>query len=304
MSDSTNITVDGGFDSLNSTVVKELNRPSAFDTLRDVNFMLLEVKLVLSALGIIYLGTHAAIRRPPSAAPTSNKKRSGKDNEERYAQGLEPTDAIMFPLMAGLVLAGLYYLIQWLQDPDILNKILRWYMSTMSLASLLALFAHGIEVVTSLVFPRFWRGRDGVVREVDQKSKAVMLCDGTSRSPSSSDQSPLPGLLAWLAPSAKARQVVWEVRHLLTRKWTVKFFVHGFVSEEKGRIKFAHVLALFMAVATALIYSSTSSTFLSNTLGYGMCYGSFLVLSPTDFLTSTLVLTGLFFYDIIMVFYT
>ncbi|KAJ3507466.1 hypothetical protein NM208_g15954 [Fusarium decemcellulare] len=76
------------------------------------------------------------------------------------------------------------------------------------------------------------------------------------------------------------------------------------MGKEEGKIKFAHMAAMLMALATALIYSSTTSPLLANTLGYGMCYGSFLLLSPTDFLTSTLVLVGLFFYDIFMVFYT
>jgi len=64
------------------------------------------------------------------------------------------------------------------------------------------------------------------------------------------------------------------------------------------------MMSLLLALATALVYFSTSSPLLSNMLGYGMCYGSFLVLSPTDFLIGSLVLIGLFFYDIYMVFFT
>ncbi|KAF4981783.1 hypothetical protein FDECE_17631 [Fusarium decemcellulare] len=299
------IPLEGSFDALNTTLDREFGWLSAFEYMQDLDFLLLELKLVFSAIGIIYLGAHAALRRPPSAAPAKKKPGDKHEDDERFAQGLEPSDAIMFPLMAAFVLVGLYYLIQWLQDPNILNKILRWYMSTMSIASLLSLYAHGIELLTGMVFPRYWRGRDGSLRAVDQKTRSVRVCDhaGNPTTAASATGNPFPGPLAWLACSEKARKAGWELRGLLTRHWVIKLFIHG-MGKEEGKIKFAHMAAMLMALATALIYSSTTSPLLANTLGYGMCYGSFLLLSPTDFLTSTLVLVGLFFYDIFMVFYT
>ncbi|CAM1502277.1 Fc.00g042610.m01.CDS01 [Cosmosporella sp. VM-42] len=302
----TNIT-GGALDGHNVTVGDAGSIPSVWEYFENMDFLLLELKLVGSALGIIYLGAHAALRRPPSARPAKDRKPGQKhhDDEERNTQGLEPSDAIIFPAMAAVVLVGLYYLIQWLKDPHILNKILRWYMSTMSIASLLSLYAHGIELVTTVVFPKYWRGRDGELRVVDQKTKSVRVCDdvGNPREGVEELENPLPGPLAWMLGSERARKAVWELRAMVTRQWLIKFFIHG-MGMEKGKIKFAHMLAMLLSLATALVYSSTTSPFLSNVMGYGMCYGSFLILSPTDFLTSSLVLVGLFFYDIIMVFYT
>ncbi|RMJ07988.1 hypothetical protein CDV36_012411 [Fusarium kuroshium] len=296
--------LEGSLDNLNATLENKPGWFSAVEYLQDLDFLLLELKLVFSAIGIIYLGAHAALRRPPSAAPAKKRKPGDKDDDERFSQGLEPSDAIMFPLMAGFVLVGLYYLIQWLQDPNILNKILRWYMSTMSIASLLSLYAHGIELLTSVVFPRYWRGRNGVLMAVDQETRTVKACDSVGNPTSvTGTTNPFPGSLAWLAFSERARKAGWELRSLLTRHWIVKLFIHG-MGKEEGKIKFAHMLALFLSLVTALVYTSTTSPFLANMLGYAMCYGSFLLLSPTDFLTSTLVLVGLFFYDIFMVFYT
>ncbi|KAM6523626.1 hypothetical protein FSOLCH5_004241 [Fusarium solani] len=296
--------IEGSLDGLNATIESKAGWFSAVEYLQDLDFLLLELKLVFSAIGIIYLGAHAALRRPPSAAPAKKRKPGDKDDDERFSQGLEPSDAIMFPLMAGFVLVGLYYLIQWLQDPNILNKILRWYMSTMSIASLLSLYAHGIELLTSVVFPRYWRGRNGVLMAVDQETRTVKACDPVGNPTAvTGTTNPFPGPLAWLAFSERARKAGWELRSLLTRHWIVKLFIHG-MGKEEGKIKFAHMLALFSALVTALVYTSTTSPFLANMLGYAMCYGSFLLLSPTDFLTSTLVLVGLFFYDIFMVFYT
>lgn len=159
----TNVTLMEGLDGLNVT----LNDTAAgatpltiMDTLQDMDFLLLELKLVTGAMGIIYLGAHASLRRPPSATISKDKKRR-KQDDETFSQGLELSDAILFPIMAAVVLVGLYYLIQWLQDPALINKILRSYMTTASMASLLTFYAHGIQVVSSFVFPRFWRGRDG-----------------------------------------------------------------------------------------------------------------------------------------------
>jgi minor histocompatibility antigen H13 len=274
----------------------------------DASFFLLELQLVLSAIGIIYISSHAALRRPPSASVPgagTKEERKKKDDEENFTQGLMPSDAIMFPILAGAMLVGLYYLIQWLQDPAILNTILRYYMSTMSIASLLTLYAHSTELVLSFLFPRFWRGRDGLLRKVDQEHKAILICDdvGNTMDGSTAESNPCPGLPAFLSRPGKIQEAVWEIRRLLTQNWTIRFYIRGAV-KVKLPFRLSHVMALFLSVATAVVYFSTNSTFLSNMLGYGMCYGSLLIISPTDFLTSSLVLSGLFLYDIVMVFYT
>lgn len=294
---------------------------TVWDVLKDVNFLLLEAKLVSGAIGIIYVASHASLRRPPSAAKARSKKARGgrggaqdddddddDDNEDGFAQGLELSDAIMFPLLAGCMLIGLYYLLQWLQDPEILNKILRWYMSSMSLVSLLTLFSHGFELVASYTFPRYWRDlMDGFLRIVDQERRSVQVCDdvgnvvfGQVARPGSS---PLPGIWSKLPLSERTVKLLWDARGLLHQQWLLKFYAHGF-GHAKTHIKLSHVFALLASVVTTVVYNSTSSPFLSNTLGYGLCYGSLLLISPTNLLIGSLVLIGLFFYDITMVFYT
>ncbi|KAJ6788170.1 hypothetical protein PWT90_09090 [Aphanocladium album] len=298
----------GALDGLNTTSHNTTTRPESWlETLQDVDFLLLEAKLVLSAAGIIYVGAHAALRRPPSAAPPRDKKARRKaEDEEKLAQGLEMSDAILFPIMAGIVLMGLYYLIQYLNDPAIISKVLRWYMSIVSVASLITLYAHGVDLVSAFAFPKYWRGLDGRLRMADQKKQAVVSCDdvgnvtdGAVAPPSS----PLPGLFSLLTPTASLKSSVWNVRGTFKREWLLRLFLHG-VGEEKAHIKFATMMSLPLAAATAAFYFTTTSPFLSNILGYGMCYCSFLVLSPTDLLIGSLVLWGLFFYDIFMVFYT
>ncbi|KAM0670415.1 hypothetical protein ACQRIT_007716 [Beauveria bassiana] len=303
------VPVGGGIlDGLNSTSHNATSRPDTwFGALQDVDFLLLEAKLVLSAAGIIYVGAHAALRRPPSAAlPKDKKARRKTEEEDKLSQGLEMSDAILFPVMAGIVLMGLYYLIQWLNDPAIISKILRWYMSIVSVASLVTLYAHGVDLVAAFVFPKYWRGLDGILRTANQKTQAVVRCDnvgnvGDGSSPATGN--PLPGVLGFLAPTTKLQKVAWETRAIFKRDWLLRFFLQG-VGEEKTYIKFATMMALPLAAATSVLYFSSNSPFLSNLLGYGMCYCAFLVLSPTDLLIGSLVLWGLFFYDIFMVFYT
>ena len=47
-----------------------------------------ELKLVSGAMGIIYLGAHGSLRRPPSAAVSKDKKRR-KQDDETFSQGLD-----------------------------------------------------------------------------------------------------------------------------------------------------------------------------------------------------------------------
>lgn len=301
--------IDGGImDGLNSTSYNATSSPETWlEILQDFDFLLLEAKLVLSAAGIIYLGAHAALRRPPSAAPPKDRKARRKTEEEdKLAQGLEMSDAILFPLMAGIVLMSLYYLIQYLNDPAIISKILRWYMSIVSVASLVTFYAHGVDLISDFVFPKYWRGFDGILRTVVQKNQAVVTCDdlgnATSRAPLSAC-SPFPSVLSFLTPTPKLQKVLWNIRSIFKREWLFRLVLHG-VGDEKAHVKFATMMALPLAATTAILYFNTTSPFLSNILGYGMCYCSFLILSPTDLLIGSLVLWGLFFYDIFMVFYT
>lgn len=273
--------------------------------LQDMDFLWLELQLVGSAIGIIYLGAHASLRRPPSAAPPKDKKTGkAKKEEENFTQGLELGDAIMFPVMAGCVLVGLYYLIQYLKDPAILTTILKYYMTTVSVASMVTLYAHGMDLVASFVFPKYWRGRDGRLRKAVQGEEKAVVCDDAGNVVDGQvNNNPLPWILGIFAPTAKAKSFAWKIRNILTRSWLFRIYLRG-AGEETATIKFVTVLAIPVSAITALFYFTTNSPFLSNMLGYGMCYCSLLILSPTDLMIGSLVLVGLFFYDIFMVFYT
>nr|XP_036578834.1 signal peptide peptidase [Colletotrichum truncatum]KAF6786217.1 signal peptide peptidase [Colletotrichum truncatum] len=295
----------------NLTAVGNATMTTQSNLFKVAGFLTMEGKLIFSALAIIYIGAHGALRRPPSAALPKRKKGEKHDrkDDEPITEGLMPSDAIVFPLLAGTMLIGLYYLIQWLQDPAILNKILRVYMSFMGVASLTTLMAHSLRAGAGFIFPN-WVKEDGVLCRVDDDREAFVKVKTNGEDEEDELDllpagNPLPyGLRKIVAVnSAKANRFFWDVRHLLTDEWTVRAKVHGLL-KEKFHMSVNHILGFLLAFATVSTYYMTGSPFLSNIMGYGFCYGSFLIMSPTTFATGSLVLMGLFIYDIVMVFYT
>ncbi|AEO54615.1 hypothetical protein MYCTH_2297356 [Thermothelomyces thermophilus ATCC 42464] len=261
--------------------------------------------VVLSALGVIWVGAHGSLRRPPSAAPPKVKKGEKKREEEKFIEGLVASDAIRFPLLLAAVLMGLYYLIQWLQDPSILNKILRGYMSIMSITGLGALAGDALDVLTSLVFPTMWADGKGQVYHIDSHRRCQYVVDKETAEETviNSKDTPLPGRLSDLTLSPALKRFLWELRHLLTRDWTARLAVYG---KTLAKVDF-HVndlLRFAIAGLVAAAYHWTGWDALSNLLSMAMCYFSFLMFSPTSFTIGTMVLASLFIYDVVMVFYT
>ncbi|KAI1765757.1 signal peptide peptidase-domain-containing protein [Hypoxylon sp. FL1150] len=273
-------------------------------------FFLLECRIIFTAMACIYIGSHAALRRPPSANPPKRGKKGEsrelqRDEENQFVQGLLPSDAIVFPVMAGVILVGLYYLIKWLEDPDILNKILKVYFSGMSLASMGKLFADSLHFLAGFVFPTVWTARDGKLYHVDPSRKGHWYKAGDSADQVYDDdkKTPLPGRWSEWSLSDASNKFLWEVRHLLAEQWTVRFSIHG-IANETFKVKFNDILGVVLAVGADVLYYTTGSAFLSNVMGYAFSYAGIMMLSPTTFTTGTAVLFGLFFYDIYMVFYT
>ncbi|KAI0388391.1 signal peptide peptidase-domain-containing protein [Xylariaceae sp. FL0594] len=273
----------------------------------------LEARIVAAALGCIYIASYGALRRPPSAKlPAKGKKdKNGKsskhedDSDDKYVQGLLPSDAIMFPILAGCILVGLYYTIKWLEDPDILNKCLQFYFSAISLGSLGKLFGDCLHFVTGFVFPTVWRDSNGGLHHVDSTKKGQWHAkDGSGeRVEDNKKKTPFPGRFSELQLADSTLKLVWEIRRLLLEQWTVVFFLHGIVKEE-AKVKFNSISGFLLAVAANLFYYTTNSPLVANVMGYGLSYAGIIVMSPTTFATGTAVLAGLFFYDILMVFYT
>ncbi|KAI1337176.1 signal peptide peptidase-domain-containing protein [Xylariaceae sp. FL0016] len=271
--------------------------------------LLLEARIVFSSLACIYLASHAALRRPPSARLRKTKSKDGRKVDEKedefYVQGLLPSDAILFPVLAGTVLVGLYYLIKWLEDPEILNRILKAYTSTTSLASLGKFSADGLQFITNLIFPTVWRSSDGRLYHIDAE-KAIQWYnpdDSTEQICDVNKKTPLPGWWSeWKLSDARTK-MIWDVRRLLLKPWTVRLSVYG-IGKENFKIRLNYILGVILAIGASLVYQFVDSALLSNVMGFAFSYYAIMLMSPTTFATGTSLLFGLFFYDIYMVFYT
>lgn len=273
----------------------------AFARLLEPQYLL----VVFSALGIIWLGAHGSLRRPPSAAPAKRKKGEKEREEEKFIEGLVASDVIRFPIMLAAVLIGLYYLIHWLQDPAILNTVLRYYMSIMSIAGLSALSGDALDNLTSLVFPTMWADGKGQVHHIDPDRCCQYVIDKATGNQTvlKEKATPLPGRFSSLRLSPLARAFIWELRHLFTKDWTIRLVIYSrlLIKIELG---LNDMLRFAFAGAVSAAYHWLGWDALSNLLSLAMCYFSFMMISPTSFTIGTMVLASLFVYDVVMVFYT
>jgi len=293
---------------LNGTMVNFADDPLAF-LLSHTDVVLLDLQLIASTLAIIFVGAHGALRRPPSAAPARAGKKGKKkrDDADHFAEGFRASDAVVLPLVAGVVLAGLYYLIKWLQDPDLLSRIMRGYISAASLMSLGMLAADALHVFTAIVFPAVWADRRGAVFRVDPAKRCQWRLEGRGEEPTrvldEKKTSPFPDPVARLLGLLLSDEKWWGLRLLLKEEWTFVLAVHG-IGRSKFGVTLNGLLGPLAAGCVAVVYFLAPNPLLNNILGLGLCYGAFMFVSCTSFGIGSAVLAGLFVYDIVMVFYT
>ncbi|KAM3075942.1 hypothetical protein ACMFMF_005288 [Clarireedia jacksonii] len=272
----------------------------------------LEIHIILSALFPIYIGSHASLQRPPSAAPHPKKSRTSSSDDDEVQpethtpmEGLTPSDAILFPVLASVALGSLYLIIKWLEDPAILNKILGWYFSVLGVVGVGKLAGDALHVVTGFIFPSVWSdGKevytlDPLLRvQVPQPKAEFRLVQPSSKS------NPLPGLLSSVNFPKTLTNFLWTTRSLLKSSWVLRLHIKNVIMH-KSILTLSSILGFLIGLTTIISYNVFSQPwFLTNLMGFGFCYGTLQLMSPTTFATGSLVLLGLFFYDITMVFYT
>ena len=265
--------------------------------------------LIGAAVVPIYAASHASLSRPPSAAkpkPKKGQKRGGQETSSQRMEGLSPSDAIWYPVMTGSLLISLYYLIQWLKDPDILNKIINGYLSVFGIFSTARLISDTLSVVVSFIFPsKFSDG--GRIWEVDSEKESVVA----PHAPNSSLEKPeirsvpLPGTLSRLSLPSMTLKALWKLRRVLTQRWLqIEIFAKG-LFEADLQIGLNGILGLTISIAGLLYFNFVSKPWwLTNLFGFSFSYSALQLMSPTTFWTGSLVLNSLFFYDIYFVFFT
>jgi minor histocompatibility antigen H13 len=265
--------------------------------------------LLASALFPIYIGAHASLSIPSSAAPPAKKKR-GEDSEEEEPEanagnieGLTPKDAILFPLLAGLVLSSLYFIIKWLEDPSTLNKILSYYFIQVGVVFGTKLLKDTFTIMRSFSLPSQYE-QGGHVWRVNRLKQQYENVAENVQTEQAFQRSPLPGQLQRVPLPNSIAARIWRLRALLYAKCSLNFHIYRLISV-KVPVDILDVLAIFASVAVVGFFTFVYKPwYVSNLLGFAFCYGSTQYMSPTTFWTGTLLLSALFFYDIYFVFFT
>ncbi|KKY28561.1 putative signal peptide peptidase [Phaeomoniella chlamydospora] len=290
-------------------VIRFLGRV-AFELYRLKPMLLTEIHLLASAIFPIYIGAHASLSRPPSAAKPEKKKREACDDDDEddevitKMENLSASDAILLPVLAGVTLTSLYFVIKWLKDPALLNKILRYHFATTGLVFSTWFLKDVFSMGRSLLFPSYYVYR-GVIWKLNKQNRQFEVSRSGSISASSRIRcSPLPGFLSRLHLPKSIFSRLWAFREFLYQKATLKFHYKSLLTIKK-RVDILDIVAAIIASSLTL-YSLLYSLpwYLTNFFGFTASYGTLQLMSPTTISTGTLILSTLFFYDIYMVFFT
>jgi minor histocompatibility antigen H13 len=297
---------------------------AAYLIYRERKTVLAFVHVLVAAIFPIYIGSHASLRCPPSAMEpgkgvvidyaTDEDEDNGLEKlEDSTSQSLTPFDALLFPLGAACVLAALYFLIKWLEDPRIISKVLGWHFSFCSVFTVGNLISDSLNVGTSFIFPAFWSSGDQLfftdqplLRQL-RKRQSVPRNNESSflRQESAHNYSPFPGhsLIFRLPEICAAR--MWAIRDLFLKRWIFRGYIRGGLLSINSRVRLNDVIGQLLAIAVIVVYNANGKVWwLSNLMSFGLCYSAIRLLSPTTFWTGSLMLFGLLVYDIFMVFYT
>ena len=272
--------------------------------------------LLVAALFPIYTGAHASLSRPKSAADPGKETKTKTENSEededivkesdQRMEGLSPTDAILYPVLTGCMLGALYFLIKWLKDPAILNKILNWYLSIFGVLAITKLLTDTMSIVTSFIFPARYSD-NGAIWEVKRKQRLAISSSTTGAGRKSPHQrlSPLPGLLSRITLPHRLNKALWALRDFpIQGVYVLEAYIRG-LSGLRVSVNTQDRIGLSLAVLAVLYFNLVDKPWwLTNLIGFSFSYSALQLMSPTTCWTGTLVLTALFFYDIYFVFFT
>ncbi|OOF92651.1 hypothetical protein ASPCADRAFT_209899 [Aspergillus carbonarius ITEM 5010] len=270
--------------------------------------------LLVSALFPIYIGAHASLSKPSSAAKSPKKSQEDgyeSDTEEDESLGdthkmesLAPSDALMFPLTAGLTLGGLYLVIKYM-GADLLNKILGYYFSQMGMLFAIAFLKDCFAVIRSFFFPRKYSGSGRIWKpKPAERVFQGARDDGSSSESLEVRHSPLPGILGAIPLPHTVRAALWTCREVAYWRARLRIHVHRLLHAECW-LSVLDLLSVAVALpAIGYFTFVTKPWWLTNFLGFSFCYGTLQFMSPSTFITGSLILGSLFVYDIYFVYFT
>ncbi|KAK4636160.1 Signal peptide peptidase [Fulvia fulva] len=294
------MTANNGYDTLLEAVAHH------FDANRPLVPMYLH--LLLSALFPIYIGAHASLSKPSSAAKrnkTSKDEADDDDDEEEETQvmeGLTPRDAIIFPVTAGIVLAGLYWLIKT-YGASVINMVLGVYFSLVGTFSVAKLINDSWTTIESFISPAYYRDNGIVYKVLKGERKALQVFPAPQYGNARIRASPFAGPLGRLPLPGPFRKLAWSARDLTKQKFVVKGYLQGLI-DFRAILTRHNILSTIIGIIAVGYSFYDKPWWLTNLQGFAVSYGALQLISPTTFATGTLILSGLFFYDIWAVFFT
>jgi minor histocompatibility antigen H13 len=282
----------------------------AFEATQMLPLLPTYLHLLLSAIFPIYTAAHASLARPVSAAKPEKKKKSKdgdlSDDDEgdlqvvQKIESLTAMDALTFPVMAGATLTSLYFLIKWLEDPAVLNKILAVYFSQMGMFFGAKFLKDLFSTIRSVLLPKQYSLEDAVWHVDVSKS----CFTSTRQTGDTSNLSPLPGRLRKIPLSRKVSATIWKLRKVLYTKARLRLDIYK-ILKVRSPVDVLDI-ASFLVVAGIVAWQTFVSTpwYLTNFMGFSFCYGSLQMVTPTTGWVGTLILSALFVYDVYFVFFT
>ncbi|KAA8900020.1 peptidase A22B, signal peptide peptidase, partial [Sphaerosporella brunnea] len=205
---------------------------------------------------------------------------------------LTATDAMMFPVTAGLLLGGLYLLLKYINDPTLLSRILTWYFSAMGVFAVGKSFADLLGVAVGHFLPQQYRDSEGRLFTAGFDTWKV---EGEGKEHSN----PFPDVN--VPTSLHAR--LWSLRRTLRARWMLDLTFYN--EKLKKSFWIGELMGPVVGAVVVGIYTAGGKHWLpSNIMGISFSYGAMQLISPTTFPIATLLLGLLFAYDIFFVFYT
>jgi minor histocompatibility antigen H13 len=280
----------------------------AFEAVRMRPLLPTYFHLLVSAIFPIYTGAHASLSRPSSAALPEKKGAKTETDEDdevvmQKMEGLSPSDAIMFPILAGTTLASLYFLLKWLKDPAILNKILGYYFAQLGLVFGVKFIKDASSLARSALYPDQYSANGGLWKANNARKRYE--ASSTHSTPTGVNQpSPLPGFFCSIPLPLSVSSWIWSFREAIYTKASLRLHLHRVVTL-KSPVDLLDLASMIIAITLVAYHTFISKPWwLTNFMGFSFCYGSLQFISPTTSWTGTLILSALFFYDIYFVFFT
>ncbi|KAJ8099780.1 signal peptide peptidase-domain-containing protein [Lipomyces tetrasporus] len=277
--------------------------------------------LLVSAVVVIYCGSHATLHRPDTALPADPKDPifdpadlSPPPSREKLME----EDAYLMPVIGGVMLVGIYFLIKKLSAKYI-ELFFNMYFAIFGVFAVAKTFGSALKVIAKRTGASLTRWRITVVENPpwDGLEEAKQMGNGEDKSIDSIDS-----VTATDATDEKSteredlmKQLVKKptLRQMLTPSFILRQYQISSqlsklppVPEEVGKwyVSSADILGLPIGLAVVVGNWYTQNWLLGNILGTSFAFSSIQILTIDSFRTGYIMLSGLFIYDIFFVFGT